>query len=70
MAGLFGGGGGGSAPPPQVIQQPALDPPTPMPVPDPEAQKRAQLRADAIKAAGKTTRQNTIIGNDDSLGGP
>ena len=69
MAGLFGGGGGYQPPPQTIVEPPVLAQPTPMPVPDPEAQRRAALRADAIAAAGKTTRQSTIIGSDDRLGG-
>lgn len=70
MAGLFGGGQQAAPVVQQVpVEQPVLAQPAPMPVPDPEAQRRAALKADAIAAAGKTTRENTIIGSNDRLGG-
>lgn len=56
-----------SAPPPPP-PMPVLAPPTPMPVPDPEAQRIAAIKDQAVARVGKTTRQNTIIG-DEQLGG-
>jgi hypothetical protein len=46
---------------------PVLQQPAPMPVPDKDAQRQAALRDMTVANAGKTTRANTIIG-DDSLG--
>lgn len=65
MSGIFGGGAPASPPPPP---QPVLEQPAPMPVPDKDAQTAAAYKQMVVANAGKTTRQNTIIGGD-VLGG-
>jgi hypothetical protein len=48
---------------------PVLQQPAPMPVPDKDVERQAALKEMAIARAGKTTRQDTIIGGNDTLGG-
>lgn len=68
MGGLFGGGP--PAPPPAPSVPIINTTPTPMPVPDPDQQRRDALKDAARSQATQTTRASTIIGDDDSLGGP
>lgn len=61
MGGILGGGGA----PPAAVQPPQLEKPQVMPIRDPVADKQQELRDQAARLAGKTTRRNTIIGADD-----
>lgn len=60
MGSLFGGGAPAPAPMPPQLEKPQV-----MPIKDPEADKRAAIREQAERMAGKSTRRNTIIGSDD-----
>jgi hypothetical protein len=58
------------APPPvYTVPDPVKPPPVPvMPIADPQATKREEMRKLALARSKRTTRQSTIIG-DDALGG-
>jgi hypothetical protein len=62
MAGLIGGGTPAA---PSVIMPPTPPEPVVMPVADPEAQKRQELKKMAVARSRVTTRSATILGNDD-----
>lgn len=69
MAGILGGnGGGGSGPAPQQPSPPPLEKPQVMPIKDDMVDRQNAIKDLAKARAGKTTRANTIIGSDDSLG--
>lgn len=68
MAGLFGGGQQAAAIP-MISTPPPPPPPPPMPAADPEGQKNAAARENAMKRSRVTTRAATILGGDtDTLG--
>lgn len=72
MGAILGGGGGGSAPPPQMMMTPPplpeLEEPKVMPIADPEAQRNEEMRKMAAAGRRGTSRRNTIIGSDETLG--
>lgn len=65
---LGGGGGGGYSQPPQQPAPPPLEKPQVMPIKDDVVDRQNALKDLAKARAGKTTRANTIIGADDTLG--
>ena len=70
MGGILGGGGGSPVQQQAVVAPtpPVVQPPLVMPIKDPLADKQLAEQTQAIQSATKTTRANTIIGGDDTLG--
>ena len=69
MGSMFGGGMP-SASPMMAPPQPAkVEPPIVMPIKDDVADRQYEQKKAAMSRRGKTSRANTIIGSDDTLGG-
>lgn len=69
MGSMFGGGM--PSPQPMMMAPPApakVEPPVVMPIKDDVADKQYEQKQAAVARRGKTSRSNTIIGADDTLG--
>lgn len=69
MGSMFGGGMSASQPMMMAPQPAKVEPPIVMPIKDDVADRQYEQKKAAMSRRGKTSRANTIIGSDDTLGG-